>query len=167
VHDPQYYRSFLAGTLGERAERRIGFGAEMRKPALIQRTLCEVSGTVRTVEVPSVDEPPTRVGKRTSFMRTCRVPGPQLALQEGLAANLAGGTHHAVCSAVAPTVWLLMVGADPAIEPSPGQHHDFGSGVRAAQDRTSTPHMTADAAAVRSTAVCHQRLGPVSSLYVT
>ena len=68
VHDPQYYRSFLAATLGEAAERRIGFKEETRTPALIQRTLLEVSGTVRTAE---------------------------LAMRHGLAANLAGGTHHA------------------------------------------------------------------------
>ena len=68
VHEPSYYRDFLNGALGEKAERRIGFGAQMRSPELITRTLLEVSGTVKTV---------------------------QLALANGLAANLAGGTHHA------------------------------------------------------------------------
>ena len=68
VHCPDYYQSFIGGTLGEKAERRIGFGLETRKPELIRRTLLEASGTIKTVE---------------------------LALQQGLAANLAGGTHHA------------------------------------------------------------------------
>jgi acetoin utilization deacetylase AcuC-like enzyme len=68
VHAPSYYRAFLSGGLGEKAERRIGFGVDTRKPELILRTRLECSGTVRAV---------------------------QLALQHGLAANAAGGTHHA------------------------------------------------------------------------
>ena len=68
VHEQSYYRSFLAGELGETAERRIGFKLETRKPSLIRRTRLECAGTIRTVE---------------------------LALKHGLAANLAGGTHHA------------------------------------------------------------------------
>ena len=58
----------MDGTLGEQAERRIGFGAEMRTDGLKLRTRLECSGTVLTTE---------------------------LALKNGLAANLAGGTHHA------------------------------------------------------------------------
>lgn len=68
VHDSAYYRSFMAGDLGVAAERRIGFGDETRRRPLIRRTVLECAGTVRTV---------------------------QLALDHGLAAHLAGGTHHA------------------------------------------------------------------------
>ena len=68
VHDAEYYRGFLSASLGEKAERRIGFGVETRKPELILRTILECKGTVKTVE---------------------------LALEQGLSANLAGGTHHA------------------------------------------------------------------------
>ncbi|CAM9451477.1 unnamed protein product [Ascophyllum nodosum] len=65
VHDPEYYRAFLAGTLNEKAMRRIGLP---HSDALVDRTLLEVSGTVLTA---------------------------RLALRHGLACNLAGGTHHA------------------------------------------------------------------------
>ena len=68
VHDPQYYHDFVNGRLDKAQERRIGFNEEMRQPALIERTKLECAGTVLTV---------------------------QLALRHGLAANLAGGTHHA------------------------------------------------------------------------
>jgi acetoin utilization deacetylase AcuC-like enzyme len=68
VHSEDYFRSVLSGSLGDQAERRIGFKTEMRKPHLIKRAVLECSGTVRTVE---------------------------LALQHGVAVNLAGGSHHA------------------------------------------------------------------------
>lgn len=68
VHDSEYYRAFLNGALDPAAARRIGFGDEIKKEGLIKRTRLECSGTITTV---------------------------QLALQHGLAANLAGGTHHA------------------------------------------------------------------------
>ena len=68
VHDGAYYHAFLTGELGAEQERRIGFKEEARRAPLISRTVLECSGTVRTV---------------------------QLALQHGLSANLAGGTHHA------------------------------------------------------------------------
>ena len=68
VHDAEYYNAFLTGGLDAAAARRIGFGDEMGKEELILRTRLEVSGTVKTVE---------------------------LALEHGVAANLAGGTHHA------------------------------------------------------------------------
>ena len=68
VHDPQYYHDFVNGRLDRAQERRIGFSDEMRQPGLIKRTKLECAGTVLTV---------------------------QLALRHGLAANLAGGTHHA------------------------------------------------------------------------
>ncbi|CAN0080984.1 unnamed protein product, partial [Hapterophycus canaliculatus] len=65
VHDPEYYRGFLEGTLDERAKRRIGLPYSKE---LVDRTLLEVSGTVLCA---------------------------RLALKLGLACNLAGGTHHA------------------------------------------------------------------------
>eukprot|EP00904_Undaria_pinnatifida_P009325 jgi/Undpi1/5522/HiC_scaffold_2.g00800.m1 len=65
VHDPDYYRGFLAGTLDEKAMRRIGLPYS---ESLVDRTLLEVSGTVLAA---------------------------RLALKFGLACNLAGGTHHA------------------------------------------------------------------------
>ena len=71
VHERSYYRAFLSGELGEQAERRIGFGSEMRQSALKQRTRLECAGTVLTAD---------------------------LALRHGLAANLGGGTHHAHAS---------------------------------------------------------------------
>jgi len=81
VHAPAYYHSFISGSLSDAEARRIGFGAEMRRPELIRRTLLECSGTVLTA---------------------------RLALQHGIACNLAGGTHHA--------------------------HHDFGSGFTILND---------------------------------
>eukprot|EP00752_Nemacystus_decipiens_P015135 g13483.t2 len=65
VHDPDYYRGFLEGTLDDKAMRRIGLPYS---ESLVDRTLLEVSGTVLTA---------------------------RLALRFGLACNLAGGTHHA------------------------------------------------------------------------
>ena len=100
VHDPAYYRAFLAGELGEKAERRIGFGGEMQKPGLIQRTVLECSGTVLTAE---------------------------LALRHGLAANVAGGTHHA--------------------------HRDFGSGFTILNDLAVAAQWARDHANVQRVAV--------------
>lgn len=71
VHETNYSRAFLGGQLSEAETRRIGFGAETRRPELIRRTLLEVAGTVLTA---------------------------RLALRSGLACNLAGGTHHAHAS---------------------------------------------------------------------
>ena len=68
VHDASYYRAFCEGRLDEAAARRIGFRDELQKPALIQRTKLECAGTVRAA---------------------------QLALEHGMACNVAGGTHHA------------------------------------------------------------------------
>jgi acetoin utilization deacetylase AcuC-like enzyme len=68
VHEREYYRSFLQGTLSTAETRRIGFNEETRRPELIRRTLLECSGTVETA---------------------------RLALVNGIACNLAGGTHHA------------------------------------------------------------------------
>ena len=68
VHEHEYYHSFRAGTLSTAEARRIGFGDQTQRPELIQRTILECSGTVQTA---------------------------RLALQSGIACNLAGGTHHA------------------------------------------------------------------------
>jgi len=65
VHDEDYFYGFMDGTLPARAMRRIGF--EWSVP-LVRRTLLECSGTVRAAE---------------------------LAMEHGMACNLAGGTHHA------------------------------------------------------------------------
>jgi acetoin utilization deacetylase AcuC-like enzyme len=64
-----YLDRFLSGQLSDMECRRIGFdGVQMRRPELIRRTVLEVAGTILTA---------------------------QLALRYGLAAHLAGGTHHA------------------------------------------------------------------------
>eukprot|EP00611_Tribonema_gayanum_P021623 TRINITY_DN419_c0_g1_i1.p1 TRINITY_DN419_c0_g1~~TRINITY_DN419_c0_g1_i1.p1 ORF type:complete len:384 (+),score=23.18 TRINITY_DN419_c0_g1_i1:124-1275(+) len=67
AHSPEYYNGFVDGTLTKEAMRRIGFPVP-HSQGLIRRTRLEVSGTVLAV---------------------------QLALEYGLACNLAGGTHHA------------------------------------------------------------------------
>ena len=64
-HDPIYVRSFLDGSLPERALRRIGFPWS---EGLVKRTLASVGGT----------------------LAACRQ-----ALGSGFGGNLAGGTHHA------------------------------------------------------------------------
>ena len=65
VHTPDYVDAFLHGALEREAVRRIGLPWS---PQLVRRTVTAVGGTVRTAE---------------------------LALEHGLACNLAGGTHHA------------------------------------------------------------------------
>lgn len=65
VHDPEYVRSFLAGTLGEAAMRRIGFPWS---ESLVARTLASVGSTLAATEQ---------------------------ALANGWGGTLAGGTHHA------------------------------------------------------------------------
>lgn len=65
VHDPTYVERFLAGTLDDRALRRIGFPWS---PALVRRTLASAAGTVAAARA---------------------------ALADSIAGNLAGGTHHA------------------------------------------------------------------------
>ena len=65
AHAPDYVDAYCDGTLDARAMRRIGLPWS---PALVNRTCTAVAGTVLTVE---------------------------LALQHGLAASCAGGTHHA------------------------------------------------------------------------
>ena len=59
---------FLNGDLTKEEERQIGFREQTSKQGLIERTFLEIGGTIVT---------------------------SQLAIQYGLAANLAGGTHHA------------------------------------------------------------------------
>ena len=44
VHTAEYVHHFNAGTLGEAAMRRIGFGEVTRQPILIERTKAEVAG---------------------------------------------------------------------------------------------------------------------------
>lgn len=65
VHDEAYVHGFREGSWSEKVQRRVGMNWY---PALVERTFAEVGGTVRTL---------------------------QLALENGLALNLAGGTHHA------------------------------------------------------------------------
>jgi acetoin utilization deacetylase AcuC-like enzyme len=65
VHDPSYVRALLEGTLGEAAMRRIGLPWSEH---LVERSLRAVGGTCEAAEA---------------------------ALREGVAINLAGGTHHA------------------------------------------------------------------------
>ena len=61
-------RRFLERQLTREEVRIIGFREETHRPELVERTVLEVAGTVLTA---------------------------QLALKYGIAANLAGGTHHA------------------------------------------------------------------------
>lgn len=65
VHLPDYIRGYSDGALDERAWRRIGLPWS---PALVDRTWVAVGGTILTA---------------------------RLALERGVACNLAGGTHHA------------------------------------------------------------------------
>jgi len=65
VHLPTYVTSYCDGTLDAKAQRKIGLPWS---PALVHRTCIAVGGTILTA---------------------------QLALQQGLACNTAGGTHHA------------------------------------------------------------------------
>ena len=65
AHSPAYVAAYCDGTIDTRAMRRIGFPWN---PILVNRTCTAVGGTIMAVE---------------------------LALQFGLAASTAGGTHHA------------------------------------------------------------------------
>ncbi len=65
VHDPDYVRAYGAGSLDDKAQRRIGLPWS---PALARRTHIAVGGTMLAAK---------------------------LALECGLACNTAGGTHHA------------------------------------------------------------------------
>lgn len=65
AHSAEYVDAVLQGTLTSQALRRIGFPWS---PALVQRTLASVGGTIAAAED---------------------------ALEYGLGGNLAGGTHHA------------------------------------------------------------------------
>jgi acetoin utilization deacetylase AcuC-like enzyme len=84
VHAEAYLQALSEGTLPARAQRRIGFDCT---PALFERCRLETGGTLRAVE---------------------------LALQQGLACNAAGGTHHA--------------------------HHDYGSGYCLLNDLAVAAH---------------------------
>jgi acetoin utilization deacetylase AcuC-like enzyme len=65
AHDPAYVRAFLDGSIDDKAMRKIGFPWS---EALVRRTLASAGGTL-------------------AAMRAAR--------QDGIAGNLAGGTHHA------------------------------------------------------------------------
>ena len=65
VHTERYIRSITAGTLTDEEQRRIGFPWS---PHLVERSLRAVGGTCAAAEA---------------------------ALRDGIAINLAGGTHHA------------------------------------------------------------------------
>lgn len=65
VHHPSYVEAYCNGSLDSKAQRRIGLPWS---PALVNRTCVAVGGTILTAK---------------------------LALQQGLACNTAGGTHHA------------------------------------------------------------------------
>jgi acetoin utilization deacetylase AcuC-like enzyme len=84
VHCPDYLAALFGGTLPASAQRRIGFDCT---PALAERCRLECGGTLMAVEA---------------------------ALQHGLAANAAGGTHHA--------------------------HKDFGSGYCLLNDLAMAAH---------------------------
>lgn len=66
--DEEFVNRFLLGQLSKEECRHIGFREQTSRPELIERTLNEVAGTVLA---------------------------SQLALHYGIAANVAGGTHHA------------------------------------------------------------------------
>jgi acetoin utilization deacetylase AcuC-like enzyme len=68
VHTTEYIDALIAGSLGDAAMRRIGFPWS---PDLVERSFRAVGGTCEAVEH---------------------------ALSEGVAMNLAGGTHHAFAS---------------------------------------------------------------------
>jgi len=65
VHDADYVAAVIDGRLDERAQRRIGL---TWSPAMVTRSLASVGGTLAAARA---------------------------ALRDGLAGNLAGGTHHA------------------------------------------------------------------------
>mmetsp|Transcript_324 Transcript_324/g.568 ORF Transcript_324/g.568 Transcript_324/m.568 type:complete len:432 (+) Transcript_324:102-1397(+) len=68
IINPDFVERFLDGRLTKEEARRIGFREQTHRPELIERTVLEVAGTVLTA---------------------------QLAYHYGIAANVAGGTHHA------------------------------------------------------------------------
>jgi acetoin utilization deacetylase AcuC-like enzyme len=65
---PGFGQRFLNRQLTREEARLIGFREQTHRPELVERTVLEVAGTVLTA---------------------------QLALKYGIAANVAGGTHHA------------------------------------------------------------------------
>ncbi|GBD07176.1 Acetoin utilization protein AcuC [bacterium HR21] len=66
AHTPEYVQAILTGTAPPAVMRRIGFPWS---PALVRRSLATVGGTLAAAEA---------------------------ALEDGIAGNLAGGTHHAL-----------------------------------------------------------------------
>ncbi len=51
AHEPEYVRMFLEGALDSQAKRRIGFGDITATPVLIERTLSEVAGKPKGMNV--------------------------------------------------------------------------------------------------------------------
>ena len=68
IIDADFVDRFLNSQLTEKEARYIGFREQTHRPELVERTVLEVAGTVLTC---------------------------QLACHYGIAANVAGGTHHA------------------------------------------------------------------------
>ena len=68
MEDPDYVHRFINQQLTYKEAQYIGFREQTHRPELIERTVLEVAGTVLTA---------------------------QLAYHYGIAANVAGGTHHA------------------------------------------------------------------------
>ena len=68
IRTTDFGHRFLRGQLTTEEARIVGFREQTHRPELVERTVLEVAGTVLTA---------------------------QLALKYGIAANLAGGTHHA------------------------------------------------------------------------
>jgi acetoin utilization deacetylase AcuC-like enzyme len=66
--DASFVERFVNGQLSSEECRRIGFREQTSRPELVERTILEVAGTVLAC---------------------------QLAIHYGIAANVAGGTHHA------------------------------------------------------------------------
>mgnify|MGYP006275847643 FL=1 len=89
IHTPDYVKAYCEGTLAQKAQRRIGLPWS---PELVRRTCLAIGGTILTAK---------------------------LALEQGIACNTAGGTHHAFPDygagfcifndlAVAPAVMLAL-----------------------------------------------------------
>lgn len=86
-------RSFSSGALDDARMRRIGFGEATRSPVLIERTKAEVAGgpCMTSSITPSLHVLTSEASDPCAgTLLTAR-----LALQHGLACNVAGGTHHA------------------------------------------------------------------------
>lgn len=79
VHDEHYIHQLKTGNLSRKAERQIGFPYSHK---LIERELCITYGTIQ---------------------------GALLALENGIAFNVAGGTHHAFRTGERGIVFLMIL----------------------------------------------------------